>query len=164
MTIPLSWGVTGHNHILLVTGSRSWTDVDKINNYMDSLDAIIAKDDHCAERMLINGQADGADQITRSKAITLGWGPWDFDPLDHKLSGMTYGQACYARNLAMVQALTSLREHGDVVHSVAFWKGHSLGTGHTINMLVEYGHEPTIFYSCSCHPILSQSPRGTIGS
>lgn len=148
MTIPLAWGATDTTHVVLVTGSRTWTDVDKINNYFDELDSLINSDR--AECYLINGLADGADQIARTKILTLGWNPWDFNPHDYHKPGMSYGRACYDRNYAMVRMLTLLRDTpGNAVHSVAFWKDHSLGTGHTLNMLGFDGHEPTIFYDCN---------------
>lgn len=140
--------MTEIKRMLLVTGSRDWTQNYVISSYMSGLafGGWVGPD-----TVLLNGYARGADQAARTQAILLGWNPQDYLPKDYQEPWMSYGRACTVRNQRMVDVLKVYRDAGCETLSVAFWRTHSTGTGNTLDMLNAAGFEPKIFYDCPCH-------------
>jgi hypothetical protein len=99
--------------IVLVCGSRSWRDADRIRFKLRELPR---------GTVIIHGGARGADRIAAEVARALGIEerPYlpDWDGPDGKRAGMV-------RNVAMLDAKP------DKV--LAFWDGSSTGTAHTID-------------------------------
>ncbi len=100
--------------IVLVTGSRGWTDADLIRVRL--LGLWIEHDDVT----LLHGDALGADNIAHNIAVEYGWHVEPY-PADWERHGRRAG---ILRNLAM------LDEGPDLV--LAFWDGESPGTRFTI--------------------------------
>lgn len=121
-----------------IVGSRDFPDLSRIRRFVQSLAA------KHPDATLVSGGARGADQTAESYARREGLSvlsfrpvelanttfgilrchdPWEAELLDARYS--TYGQACYARNILIV-------EQADQV--VAFWDGKSKGTDHTLTI------------------------------
>lgn len=118
---------TMSNRIVLVTGSRGWTDKNIIKQEFVKL---VQENLDVSEWVLVHGACRGADLISAEVAIELGW----------KLIGMpvtskawqTYGKrAGIMRNTEMIQ------EHKPH-HAFAFQVGDSPGTNHCIREVNRY--------------------------
>ena len=104
---------------LLVSGSRTWTDVDVITT---ELQFIAGKYNNV---VLVSGHAVGADRIAEQVAEKLGWVIEIHEP-DWKLNGDSAG---YKRNTTMLET--------DVQAVLAFHKDGSKGTADTIKKAKE---------------------------
>ena len=104
---------------LLVSGSRTWTDVEVITTELQ----FIAKKYNNV--VLVSGHAVGADRIAEEVAVGLGWVVEIHEP-DWKLNGDSAG---YKRNTTMLET--------DVQAVLAFHKDNSKGTADTIKKAKE---------------------------
>lgn len=100
------------NQIVLVCGSRTFTDADKVTQAIDG---------HPQGTIFIHGAARGADQIAARVADGLGYETRAF-PADWRGKGRAAG---IIRNLEMLDQGPS--------KVIAFWDGVSTGTGHTVS-------------------------------
>lgn len=96
---------------VLVTGSRDWTNVSKIQNTLS------LQEDNNSTMILIHGTASGADRIAEQYALSKGWKIESY-PADWNTYGKSAGPR---RNEKMV------RESCPNV-GLVFWKGNSSGT------------------------------------
>ena len=99
---------------ILVTGSRTWTDTERIMHALMPY--------RWSGATLVHGGAQGADLIAAET-----WASWGLPVEVHPADWATYGQAAgYIRNAKMVELGANI--------CLAFWKDQSRGTGHTINL------------------------------
>lgn len=101
---------------VVVTGSRSWTDVRYIRAAFDQL---ILR--HGKDIRVINGTAPGADRLCAGIARQ-----YELDVVDMPAEWNKYGRSAgFRRNIEMLDL------DPDLV--LAFWDGESRGTQHTIS-------------------------------
>ena len=103
---------------ILVCGSRTWVETEKIRNRLMNL----FLDAPAGSRFkVIHGGAAGADALAGHEALRLGMRTRSF-PADWKR---------YGKRAGIVRNLQMLDENPDLV--LAFWDGSSIGTKHTID-------------------------------
>jgi hypothetical protein len=106
---------------VIVAGSRSFTDYSFLERKLTHLFS------RCSDSIgIVSGTARGADMLGERYAAEHGMRITRF-PADWDRYKKSAG---YRRNVAMAQFADAL---------VAFWDGHSRGTGHMIDLAREYG-------------------------
>ena len=114
---------------ILVAGSRSWTDYDKVEKELDKIISF-SDDDNVT---IVSGGAKGADTLAEKYATAKGYkflkvcAEWD-----------KYGKSAgYKRNVKMHEIIRQDDERA----CVCFWDGHSKGTQHNFT-LAKTGNTP----------------------
>lgn len=106
--------------VVMVTGSREWTNVSCIQN------ALNACEQPNAQMVLVQGGARGADRMASEIAERRGWRVVTLYP-DWESYGRSAG---IRRNADMVS-----RYGPHTAHFLAFSHNHSAGTEHTIHLI-----------------------------
>lgn len=110
---------------MLVTGSRSWTDKERISAVLKEICTEFNVTP--AEMVLVHGAAAGADSLAEVAALEMGM-ETEVHPADWEKFGRRAG---YLRNAEMVEA------GANVV--LAFWDGSSKGTAMTMKLALNAG-------------------------
>lgn len=131
---------------LMITGSRDWVNWKIPQRFVRLLHV-----EWSGKARLIEGEAMGADLMLKKITERLGWVIEEHPVWKYRSSGMSFGQAAYARNGAMVNSLYGYQMAGADVRALALWKNHSRGTENAIGLLRARSIEPVIFYDCRCH-------------
>ena len=139
---------------LLVTGSRTWGELvpGGTREEAEAQRRILSKRmrlfhvEHGGRVRLVHGGAVGADLLCAEAGRKLGWMLEVHRPDAYKRQGMSYAQACFARNAGMVDRLRTFALTGPV-ECIAFWDGTSKGTGHTILLAGRAGFDPEVITS-----------------
>jgi hypothetical protein len=106
-------------HRVIVCGSREWSDRAAIR---EALQALVAPGERV---VIVHGAARGADRLAGEEARALG-----FDVEEHPADWRRHGRrAGLIRNEHMLSLGCS--------RVIAFWDGHSRGTGHMIRIARE---------------------------
>ena len=107
--------------IILVTGSRDWTDEKTIAKYMDFVSEKYKK------MVLVHGNASGADKLCEKYALSKSWEVRKYPilPLEWKIQGKSAGPK---RNQKMIDEETPSV-------GLVFWKNKSKGTKDCMNRL-----------------------------
>lgn len=103
---------------IVICGSRSWSDAQKIIRVLKQIQH---------PRMIVHGNAQGADRIAAEIAHKLGFTVKAI-PADWEQYGKSAG---FKRNIAMLEM------EPEIV--IAFWDGKSRGTQHTIDQAKDRG-------------------------
>lgn len=127
--------------IILICGSREWTDADAI------VRELVAHEANPDSDTIIQGEARGADLLGKAAAISLGF------TLNHNLFGYTarwdrYGKAAgMFRNEDMRQALIQAQREGKDVLVLAFTPdiSRSRGTRDMVTRCEQAGIKPEVF-------------------
>ena len=121
---------------VMVTGSRSWTDVERIRAVLRVIDWSCVRDREQRFVRLIHGAANGADAIAAREAKRLGWDvvQYPVQPEDWRRFGRRAGPM---RNRTMLRSTPTF--------VVAFWDGESHGTADAIEVARQMGIRVEVF-------------------
>lgn len=108
--------------VVVVTGSRTWRDLDRV--------ARVLSDHYEPGAVLRHGCASGADAISRSFAIEIGYRVHDFWP---DYARLDFAEANKRRNISMLET----QPLPDIV--LAFPTRQSRGTWHCVNAAKQRG-------------------------